>query len=312
MPLLGSRGGGSIRGFGRFGKSLILSLVDTFNRANGPLGTSSDGQSVWFVLRGNFSIDSNRAYSTDTGNSLATVLMDSDVIVNAEANMHNNEGGVGLAFWVTDANSWWSIYPGYESTTTSSTSTSCSGNVYIGFGIQNTPADACNRACGDISVTAYCEDGGQFATAAMVYNSCSLPSQQRQEAASYCEAITGSRGNYLVCTGGNCYAGQTVTTTTSTTTVESSINIRNENGVQHKNVYSTSSSSSPTNSIAISTVGNVITYSAYSAVDKGGSIRTASTYTPTSPTKGKRFGIFKTASQSSQGSYIDGLNVTVI
>ena len=184
MPILGSRGGGSVRGFGRFGVSLILSLIDSFNRANGSLGTSSDGKSVWSVDRGNFSIDSNKAYSTDTGNSLATVPMDSSTIVSADINIETDKGGVGLAFWVTDANSWWSIYPGYESTTTTSTNTSCSGNVYICFGIQNTPAGACNRSCGDITVVAYCEDGGQYATAATVYNSCSLPSAQRQEAAS--------------------------------------------------------------------------------------------------------------------------------
>jgi hypothetical protein len=307
MPLLGSRGGGSVRGFGRFGKSLILSLIDTFNRANGPLGTSSDGQSVWSVLRGNFSIDSNRAYSTDTNNSLATVLMDSDVIVNAQANMHNNEGGVGLAFWVTDANSWWSIYPSYESITTTSSSTTCQANFYGYFQIQNTPGDACNRQCYAVTVCGICDDG--FIVACQSNDGCFLRGIPDFNAV--CQS-RGSNFAYYSCEGGNCSAGRSVTTTTSTTTVESSINIRNENGVQHKNAYSNTSSASPTNSIAISTVGNVITYSAYSAADKGGSIRTASTFTPTSPTKGKRFGVFKTSSPTSQGSYIDSLNITVI
>ena len=308
--MMGSRGGGSIRGFGRFGVSLILSLIDSFNRANGSLGSSSDGKSVWSVNRGNFSIDSNKAYSTDTGNSLATVPMDSSTIVSADINIEADKGGVGLAFWVTDANSWWSIYPGYESTTTTSTNTSCSGNVYICFDIQSTPADACNRACSDISVMAFCEENNQYAGSQMVYNSCSYPG--RINVANFCLGATGFSGNYLVCTGGCCYAGKSTTSTTSTTTVESSINIRNQNGVQHKNAYSTSASISPTNSIAISTVGDTITYSAYSAADKGGSVRTASTYTPSSPTKGKRVGVFKTASQSFQGSYVDNISVTVI
>lgn len=307
MPLLGSRGSGSVRGFGRFGRALVLSIVDSFNRANGPLGTSSDGQSVWSVLRGNFSIDSNRAYSTDTNNSLATVLMDSDVIVNAQANMHNNEGGVGLAFWVTDANSWWSIYPSYQSVTTTSSSTTCQSSFYPTFQIQNTPGDACNRQCYAVTVCGTCYDG--YVVACQSNDGCFLRGFGDFDA--ICVA-RGAGGAYYTCQGGNCEAGRSITTTTNTTTVESSINIRNQDGVQHKNAYSVSSSASPTNSIAFSTAGNTITYSAYSAADKGGSIRTASTFTPTSPTKGKRVGVFKTSSPTSQGSYIDSLSITVI
>ena len=308
MPILGSRGGGSVRGFGRFGVSLILSLIDSFNRANGSLGTSSDGKSVWSVDRGNFSIDSNKAYSTDTGNSLATVPMESSTIVSADINIETDKGGVGLAFWVTDANSWWSIYPSYNSVTTTSSSSSCSGTFYS-FQVQNTPGDACNRQCTGITTCAACEDG--FVVSCQSSDSvCRFVGML--DIYAYCEATGRGYGGYNYCFGGSCTAGKLTTTTTSTTTVESSINIANENGVQHKNAYSNSASAVTTNSIAISTLANTITYSAYSAANKGGTVRAASTYTPSSPVKGKRVGVFKTASPSFQGSYLDDINVIVI
>jgi hypothetical protein len=284
----------------------VTTFVDSFDRATGALGTSSDGISTWSVQRGNFSISSNMAYSTDTNDSLATVPMSSSTISNAQANMYSDQGGTGLAFWVTDANSWWSIYPSYSSTTTSTTVATCSGTVYNGFEYQNTPGDACNRSCSSIQVFLYC-DGGTLA-AVVERTTCGTTLAQRTPTVNYCNGI--GEGWYQVCQGGSCYAGQSGTSTTYATTYASSINIKNQSGVQHTNVYS--AATTPVNSIAISTSGNTISYSAYSAINKGGSVLATSSYTPASPTKGTRIGAFKTSSQISQGSYVDNISATVV
>lgn len=284
----------------------VTTFVDSFDRTTGALGTSSDGISTWSVQRGNFSISSNMAYSTDTNDSLATVPMSSSTISNAQANMYSDQGGTGLAFWVTDANSWWSIYPSYSSNTTSTTVSTCSGTAYSGFEYQNTPANACNRACTDISVFLYCDDG----TWADVINrsTCGTTLAQRTPTVNYCSGI--GQGWYLNCVGGSCSAGQTGSSTSYATTYASSINIKNQSGVQHTNVYS--AATTPVNSIAISTSGDTISYSAYSAINKGGSVLATSSYTPASPTKGTRIGAFKTSSQISQGSYVDNISATVV
>jgi len=282
-----------------------LTLVDNFNRANGSLGTSSDGKSLWSVQRGNFNVTSNMAYSTDTNNSVATAFLPTSTITNAQIDMVSDQGGSGLSFWVTDANSWWSIYPHYTSVTNSTTSTSCTGPSLSGQYNDCTgpsASNACSKSAGSFLVTAYCGGDiyGQYGRA-----SCSLSSTVQTNLNNSCPG-----NNYIEC----CYQNYTVnatnvTNTVTTTNYASSIRIANQSGVQHENTYA--NSFNPIRSLGMSTSGNTISYSGYSAVTKGGSVLVSSSYTPGSPTKGNRIGLFRGTSNYNAGGYLDNINVTV-
>lgn len=282
----------------------IVTLSDTFNRGNGALGTSSDGVSTWSVQRGNFSVDSSMGYSSDTNNSIATVPMASSTITNAQADMYSDQGGMGLAFWVTDANSWWAIYPSYSTTTTTGTTTSCSGGGGGTYAYESLPGNTCSRSCSGISVYGYC--AGTFNLFTSGRTNCGVSATQSNTLNNNCG------GDWWIdyCSGGSCTVNATnVTNTNYTTNYTSDIRIANQNGVQHTNTYA--SSLNPTRSIAISTSGNTISYSAYSAAGKGGSVIASTSYTPSSPSKGNRVGVIKASSPYAQGSYVDNISVTV-
>jgi hypothetical protein len=289
-------------------RTTLMSLSDNFNRSNGAIGTASDSTGVWSVQRGNFSVDSSMAYSSDTNNSLATVALDSSNITNGQINTYADQGGMGLAFWTTDANSYWAIYPYYTSATTSSSSDQCSGSGYgCCYAINSLPAGTCSRSCTDVNVWGYCAGySGQYFAGGRT--SCSLSTSQRNALNANC--------NYdwyiEYCTDGSCTVNATnVTVTNYTTNYTSGIRIANQSGVQHENTYTGSGGLNPSRSISISTSGDTISYTGYSGADKGGSVIVSSSYTPSSPTKGNRVGVFKTVSANAQGSYLDNISVTV-
>jgi hypothetical protein len=103
------------RAFGMMANAKRI-ISDTFTRADGSLGTSSSGH-LWSVLRGTWSISSNKATSSDAGSSYALATVDIGAQnVNVSADI--TDGGPGLAFWVTDANSWWASSVNYKSVQT--------------------------------------------------------------------------------------------------------------------------------------------------------------------------------------------------
>jgi hypothetical protein len=285
-----------------------LTLNDTFDRANGALGTSSDGLSSWTVNRGSFSVDSNLAYSADANSSLATVALSTANISNAQVDMHSDTGGMGLAIWTTDANSYWSIYPYYTSTTNSSQVTTCTGGPGGTFSSgQASPANACGVSCvGPYDIYIMC--GGQEIYCCGGRAQCAVSESQSN-------ILNGQCGpdNWYInrCTGGTCTVNATnVTNTVNTTNYTSAIKISNQSGVQHTNQYA--SSFNPTRSIGVSTSGNTISYVGYNAVSKGGSAIVSSTYNPGTVTQGPRVGVFKTSSPHNQGSYLNNISVTVV
>jgi len=83
-------------------------ITDLFNRANasGSLGTSLTGQ-AWTNLRGVWNIVSNRAQSSSGGSNYPMATIDLGTTQNATATANIFGAGAGIAFWVTDTNSWW-------------------------------------------------------------------------------------------------------------------------------------------------------------------------------------------------------------
>jgi hypothetical protein len=93
---------------------MAVKVFDDFNRANGPVGTSSSGH-PWEVLRGTFNVQNSKgtyAYDGNEGNSLAvlnTGFGGEDATISLDTPGGGSEGGFGLIFRATDANNFWRL-----------------------------------------------------------------------------------------------------------------------------------------------------------------------------------------------------------
>ena len=317
MPLLGARGGGSVRGFGRFGKNLLLIVVDTFGRTvSGLIGTSSDGKAVWNSLRGTWAANGSSAAiaSAAANRNLSTIELDGSNITNLQADV-GTSGGVGLAFWVTDANSYYALYPTYSTSTTTTypcnsgrensgwgaTSGMCSvtGNYYKISGlccVTNTFTNAGLACYGPIYATTNTNvDGSTFAN-----NYCSSQGKQTYSYPSSTTTVTlGNKTSTVVTTTYNSTVQLEKTLSGSTTSLVSSNYVSNTSGY------------SKAQSVAISTSGDTISYSLHSSTDKGGSTVSSGTNTPSSPLKGKQVGLFHGVSSVDQGTTATNFKVEV-
>jgi hypothetical protein len=295
--------------------TFLATLTDTFDRANGTLGTSSDGLSTWSVVRGNFTVDSNKAYSTDTSDSLATATLSTSAVSNAQIDMVSDQGGVGLAVWAADSSNYWGVYPHYTTTTNSTTnfSTSCSGPGFAGTG-PTTCASSSNvsGSYGPYRVGLVCQG---TPTGSTILPSCSPNGTQQNFANSSCEGdyyftcVPDQGGGYNFATNTNA-SNVTNSITNYSTSFTSALRIKSANAVVVNNQYA--SSVSAMKSLSVSTSGNVITYRGFSAANKGGTQLVTGTYDAGAGTKSGKFGVFKTSSSHLQGSYVDNISVTVV
>ena len=301
MPLMGSRGGGSVRGFGRFGKNLLLALIDTFGRTTSTtLGTSSDGKGLWKNLVGTWQGNGSAAVSLGSplSNNVTVVDMDGSNITNLQVDI-GNAGGIGVSFWGTDANSYYALYPTYNTSTTSNT-------VCGAGGISTSSANSCG---GYDNGQAYFKCVGCQCTEASV-PACET-AQQR------CQSLCGNPLTSYVnwCGQSNCYY---INGTVTTTNYNSVANLRRVQGGSATALvttqYATTTSAnaySYAQSVAISTSGNTISYSLYSSTGKGGTVRASGTNTPSSPIKGPGVGLFQGSSAIAQGTSFNNFSVEV-
>lgn len=122
--------------------SLLKSVFDSFTRTtSGSLGTSTSG-AAWTALRGTWYANGSQARSDDAGSnySLATVAIGTDTTTSSDVS-----GGVGVAFWVSDAGSWWAVVPYYTETANSTcTNGNCSGTESFTFSVSNCNNGACS------------------------------------------------------------------------------------------------------------------------------------------------------------------------
>ena len=90
----------------------LASVLETFNRSNGSLGTASGTTSPtgnWTTVIGSWGIVTNQANTATTPSSypLATLTFQSASVTLGEDNIG---AGAGTAFWVTDSGNWWATY----------------------------------------------------------------------------------------------------------------------------------------------------------------------------------------------------------
>ena len=289
-------------------QNFVSTDTDNFNRStSGNLGSTSNKATVWTNVRGTWSANGSQATSGDSvgTNAIATVTAATTNISNLQVDTLNT-GGVGPAFWVSGAGSWWSATTWHS--TSSGTTSSCTG-----------PASGAHS--GGYASTCC---GGQYTETRylLTVNCCdgtSLgPYARLSQGSVPAGAINTCNNNF----GGYCsysddgtdvfYYCSTTTATSSYTNYTSNFRLVNNAGVQVNTQYNTNTSSySSAGSIAVSTVGDVISYSVYSSANKSGLLHSG-TYTATGATKGRGVGVYKGDGGSNQGSSVDNFSVTVI
>ena len=104
-------------------RALASLITDNFNRVtSGSLGLNPTGN-LWNAIRGTWYATGTQAQSDDsaTNYSIATLQAYSqDVTASASVS-----GGTGVAFWVSDAGSWWAAVPYYNTYTYALPACSC-------------------------------------------------------------------------------------------------------------------------------------------------------------------------------------------
>ena len=93
----------------QFFQGIISDLFNRSNTASG-LGTSDTGN-AWSALRGNWYINNNKAKSGDTPSAYPIASLISPTSSPTISLDVDTSGGVGIAFWVTDAQNWWGLFP---------------------------------------------------------------------------------------------------------------------------------------------------------------------------------------------------------
>jgi hypothetical protein len=304
MPLMGTRGGGSVRGFGRFGKVLVLSFTDTFNRSGNLLNsTTSDGKITWSVTSGTWTTDGSQATSSTGGSSNPTALVniESENLSSVVVNFSDGGGGYAAAFWSLVSGAGWTAYDNYYSQ-------SESYNVCGGQGYYSTCTNNCS-SCGSKNwYIVYCECGNGDSCGGAV-NSGDLCAP--------CYSCCASRGGLSFCDPGETYYKYSQNTTSTRLRYYSQFKIDYFNGSTNTNqttvdVANQLVSYNKIYSLEITTNANIISYKGYSAVNKGGSQIFNSTYSPSSPTKGGYVGISKRSVTDNSGSGVDSITVAVV
>lgn len=324
MPILSSLSAASARVFGLL-SALVIRIQDTFNRTDSPssLGNATTGQ-AWANTRGTWGISSNAATSSNAGSTypLASIPVGKP---NNTVSANITNGGPGVAFWVTDANSWWasSVDYNFTSSTTNVSYLYCGG----GYSSYQNPCP-CGGTCSyqqayyyqrtaSTNTTYSCPGGGSVVgTGCYIYDSGFVlylgPATPTTTTTYTCNTNTSPTNDVgcgstlyttLYCCQTQLTGTNSVTTTTYYTTLKLYSSVSGTVGVQSSLQLATSNSSYQTaDKIAATTINNLITVIGYSgAVQLGAPL----VYTAVNPIKGTRVGIIKTPSQDNIGSTVD-------
>jgi hypothetical protein len=276
-----------------------LTDTDNFNRTtSGNLGSTSTNSMTWNNVKGTWYADgtSGKSDNTATDNNIATIFLKGTNITNLQVDTLST-GGVGPAFWVTDANNYWAAT--VKHSTTSGSNTTCSGN--------------CSQTGG------YCATccSGQYTSTfySCVYNCCDGyklyygDPNSTNYYAFYCQ-VSGRGACGGGCNSGtayNCTSNQTIAYTNYISNFRL---IKNGTAVVDTQYNTNQSAYQSAGSIGISTSGNQINYAVYSAANKGGTTYHSSNYTDNSAVKTNFYGVFKGDGGTNQGSAVDNFTAT--
>lgn len=148
MPLISSIGAGA-RSFGIYVLSALKTVIDTFNRANGPLGSIS-GQ-AWKVWRGTWAIATNQASATAPASSYPAATLNFTA-TDVTLGVSSPGAGAGTVFWLSDADNWWGAT--YDTVYACQTCSAANCNTF---------SVACNAStCNSVKCNASTCNAGQF------------------------------------------------------------------------------------------------------------------------------------------------------
>jgi hypothetical protein len=89
-----------------FASAVKLLITDTFTRSSGSTLGSADTGQAWTAIAGTWLTNGTQGYTNTAGSSYPVATVESGV-VDVTLSVSSSTG-TGVAFWVTDANNWWS------------------------------------------------------------------------------------------------------------------------------------------------------------------------------------------------------------
>ena len=277
-----------------------LTDTDNFNRTtSGNMGSTSTNSMTWSNIRGTWYTDgtSGKSDSTASDNNIATIYLKAKNITNLQVDTLNT-GGVGPAFWVTDASNYWAAT--VKHSTTSGSNTTCTGGCSQTGGYCATCCSGNNTSTYYSCVYSCCQG----------YNLYYGDPNNTNYYAFYCQ-VSGRGACGGGCNSGtsyNCTSNQTIPYTNYISNFKL---IKNGSAVVDTQYNTNQSAYQSPGSIGISTSGNQINYAVYSAANKGGTTYHSSNYTDNSAVKTNYFGVFKGDGGTNQGSSVDNFTGTV-
>ena len=338
MPIISSVTAVTAKVYGLL-SATVVKIQDSFNRTNNAssLGTADTG-SVWTNTRGTWGISGNTATTSDAGSTYPLASVVSGKTNNTvSANITN--GGPGVAFWVTDANSWWASSVDYSSTSSStsysyagccgpsvsvaSNATCCGGGspsqntVYTYYCYYTTYVSSTTYSCSSGTLSGTSCYGSYYdpdlaanvsyyigpATATTTSTPTCSSWYSTNSYPSGCCSLSITSNTQYTCPSSSGTCTSTITTTTYKTTLKLYSSVSGTVAVQSSlEIGSSTSGYQVADKIETTTANNSITVKGYSGASQLGS---ALSYTATSPTKGPRVGIIRTPSSENSGSVVD-------
>jgi hypothetical protein len=163
-------------------------IADLFNRANTTtgLGTTDTGNS-WLATRGNWYIQSNKAKNNDLASTYPIASVVSPTASPTISLDVDTSGGAGIAFWVTDSQNWWGLFP-YTNIVTSYSQTCAAYS-------QSGPSYYCGGTYSQSGASYYC--GGTYSQSGPSY-SCGGSYYQSYDGY-YCGGSWSQTGPFYAC-----------------------------------------------------------------------------------------------------------------
>jgi len=96
----------------------LTRFTDTFTASNSTTALPTSTSTPWEAVSGTWGIISNKAYAVSTPGNYAVAAVDTKgENASVKSTTDNTHAGVGVSFWVTDANNWWGAHSKKVSTT---------------------------------------------------------------------------------------------------------------------------------------------------------------------------------------------------
>jgi hypothetical protein len=314
-------------------------FFDTFNRANGSLERSSDG-SLWQIIRGSWSVSSNKATSTDSSSTYPLAAIPT-ASANVDISLSGVSQGSSAALWVTDSGNWFAV--GIDQTTVSCNCQTCTtnyntsftyissytcGNAYCVGNCANYSCTAWNYTCNVVGNrycktynTNYCNkyftsEGKSTCTGTWNTKNCTAYNagncNESYADQHNCKTYKCAANNYYAC--GACSA----TAWNANNPTYYSCNCQTCYPQYIRVIRSIASTVSTLTSFTVSSIvnsfkvlvrGSQITTKAYSGTDLTTQIDADLVYTPTGVAVVPKYGIMVKPSSYSQGNTIDSIQI---